>query len=205
MMLKEFAYVLGSYLGDGCYRIRKGTYGEKGEIVFYTRGEKLASALLKLGYKPYPRRQLGKFTGIVVYSIDLARKLREMSFKTGALKKDIPPFIFNLPDELKMSFIEGYLDTDGYNLMAANRYGEKTVREWRFESPNKKLIEQVRYLINSLNLRATKVHSRRRKSRIFNGYKWYEYDKEFHGFSVYPESRKCGSIPLSKSIFGGSA
>jgi intein/homing endonuclease len=186
----ELAYILGFYLGDGYYRERK----TKKEINLYVKEddkafEKLKTALSALGihYRYYKKR-----VTLAIYSEELLNILKEYGFKAGALEKEIPPIIFKLPRELKMKFVEGYLDADGCERMIRNRYGEETVRVWVFESPNEKLMRQLRMLLISMGIRVTRLHKRvRRNIKIFNGYSWYEYpEKTFYWFEAFPESEK---------------
>ena len=158
---EDFMRLLGMFLGDGYAR-------KKGEIAFFiTKDSELRekySTLIErvLGLKTHQKdpRQIN------IYSAEFVKWLEKVGFKFKALEKEIPEFIFKLPKNLKLAFISGFLDADG------SVSKESTVI---FESPNKKLIEQLRMLCISIGLRTSNIYTRTKDVSIFNGYRTYHY------------------------------
>jgi len=192
---EDLAFILGVYLGDGYYRIRKGRYGERGEVVFYVPPEdalyvELKTRLKRLGYEPHDVQNNGKVIGVAVYSLKLAKLLESFGFVVGATKKEVPSTVFNFSRVARMAFLEGYIRSDGTKKFEKSSTTDNRIERWDLESPNKKLIMQLRHLAIMLGLRVTKLKSKMKHIKIFNGHEWYEYNSKSWHFSIYPNSSK---------------
>ena len=92
-----------------------------------------------------------------------SKHVYEILFKFGldkhAKEKEIPSWIFELPDSFKKEFILGLADADGsyYKTKGKNKI------ELRFEMSSEKLIKQLKILCNYLGLRTSNIYSRTRK------------------------------------------
>lgn len=95
-----------------------------------------------------------------------SKKIYELLVKFGlnkhAMEKEIPSWIFKLPDSYKKEFILGLADADG----SYYKNGRKI--ELRFEMGSEKLIRQLKVLCNYLGLRTGNVLSRTREIKAPN-------------------------------------
>jgi DNA topoisomerase IB len=81
-----------------------------------------------------------------------------MGFSDGALRKRIPTWIFGLADDLKDAFLRGYFQADGTlqrTFEKGREYASLTA-----ESPNRRLVEDLRELSVSAGLRVSTLRSR---------------------------------------------
>ena len=152
----KFAQVLGYFIGDGCFTRRSGQ----------PTGIKLSEGNPKLvrQYRRICREVFGfapsvlvadkrRFWNIYVNSTQIARTLVNMGFHDGALHKRLPAWIFGLADDLKDAFLRGYFQADGTLrriFVKGTEYGSLTA-----ESPNRRLIEDLRELCVSAGLRVS--------------------------------------------------
>lgn len=118
-MDKNFAYILGVFMGDGCvtnqHKVRKvfkmNTIDEDFAIAVKTALENLNTK-----YKPYimtyQDKRPNRNPGYTVYCVDqeLSDKL---VFDTND-KTKIPEYVFNWSEDLKKYFIVGLMDSEGY-------------------------------------------------------------------------------------------
>jgi intein/homing endonuclease len=186
---KDFVYLAGFFLGNGWSRRGKEVYLSVCQNDPAYR--KVAKCLRKLGYRFSPSKNY-----ICIYSAELARKLESLGLVKPCLEKRVPDWVFSLPDDLKIKFIMGYLDSDGHSRIVKSHTGEKHIYEWSFESPNKMLIEGIRHLLIWLGVRVTNIAERTKKeATIFNGYKWYHYKNyKTYYFRAYPWSKRVKSL-----------
>jgi len=88
--------------------------------------------------------------------------LKELGLNKKAKEKEIPSWIFGLPENQKKAFILGLADADGYYYKSKNRNGKMKI-ELRFEMSSEKLIRQLKILCDSIGLRTSNIYHRKRK------------------------------------------
>lgn len=112
---KEFCYLLGLYLGDGC--IRSSEKGNFSLVVADSNIDIVNKAIEQLGLKIkedewYERSdRKGKYTIIRYFSVKVTSLIESLCGKT--VTKHIPQFIMNDSEENRLYFIAGLLDSDG--------------------------------------------------------------------------------------------
>jgi Fe-S cluster assembly scaffold protein SufB len=77
-------------------------------------------------------------------SVELADLLEENGFSTGALTKRVPEWILDLPESQRLSFVAGYLDSDG----CAPRGG----RGFSIKSANRPLLADAARILTTLGI-----------------------------------------------------
>lgn len=98
-------------------------------------------------------------TSIEVYSVRLKKMLLDLGWKNGASKKRIPSWIGRLPWELRKSFLDGFIDADGW----ISHHKTWTVPAISFEIANIPLAEGLKALIDGLGFRSGKLRTRKRE------------------------------------------
>jgi intein/homing endonuclease len=87
----------------------------------------------------------------VTHSIEFLKIIESFDFKTGFSNKIIPDWVFSLPKKWKLEFIRGIFDADGCD------------SNGNYSSSNKGLIERLRVLSQSCNLKVGNVITHKRK------------------------------------------
>tara|TARA_Y100000310_G_scaffold345274_1_gene463315 strand:+ start:794 stop:2899 length:2106 start_codon:yes stop_codon:yes gene_type:complete len=170
---KDFMQIIGCFIGDGYVTDRMvGFCLEKG----YKDGEKYIKLIEKVFNKQVKYLKSGK--QINIYDTYIANLFRQLDIDYKALKKHIPEWIWTLPIEQKKAFLEGYIDTDGC-------IQENYVS---FETPNKKLMQQMRQLCIDCNYYVANLYERERiRGKWIVNNKIYEYNnpQKSYGFKAY--------------------
>ncbi|MBI2084205.1 MAG: hypothetical protein HYT70_01140 [Candidatus Aenigmarchaeota archaeon] len=95
-----------------------------------------------------------------------SKRVYELLWKLGldrhAKEKEIPSWLFKLPDSYKKEFILGLADADGHYYRQRKSNGKEKI-ELRFEMSSKKLIRQLKVLCDYLGLRSSNISSRTRE------------------------------------------
>lgn len=135
---------LGMYLGDGWVR------EERGEVGFaLPRDSAERGKLLSLHQRLFNSSKVRQDEMYVYFnSVNLARFIDSLGFNKGAKNKTIPGWIFSLPLEEKTSFIEGLMDTDGYNYNGS----------WRYVSASRDLLHRLKLLAQISGFKTGKIH-----------------------------------------------
>ncbi len=113
------------------------------QFVSYARGGVSCVEL-----KPVHTYDVGRCTRF--RSVLAAQELFDLGFAGTAFTKRVPGWIFGLSEELRLSFLRGFLDGDG----TVDKKGRIT-----FYSANKALIEDIRHLCMSVGVPVTNVRS----------------------------------------------
>ncbi|MDE1858326.1 MAG: aromatic amino acid lyase [Thaumarchaeota archaeon] len=151
-------------------------------------------------------RSLGKSPGrgkdcIIIYNRALNRLLVSWGLARHAKEKRVPNWVFGLPIDQRIAFLEGYLDADA-TLQEGLRV-HKDGHKWHqntttFESPNEALIREVRALAISCGMRCGKVRSRDKVRGLwFNGRHLYDYNEPTRNYEFTVMNR--GFFPYSYS------
>ncbi|HMD79218.1 MAG TPA: LAGLIDADG family homing endonuclease, partial [Nitrososphaerales archaeon] len=155
----NLARVLGYYLGDG--HTGKRSDGIRANISFSEGHSSILDRYAKIcedvfGIVPTSRPHSGGNSQVLsVYSREFADVLESMGVTGSALTKRVPSWVFGLADDLKCSFLRGYLDADG-NFFTKEIKGVE-YGSFGFETPNRRLIEDLRELAISAGLQVSNL------------------------------------------------
>ena len=191
----DFMRLVGVVVGDGSVRSDL-----KGVYIALPPGPEREK------YAAIVERVVGKKPGrnndcIVTYNRELNRLFLSWGLARHALEKRVPSWVFSLPKDQRLAFLEGYLDADATVQEGLRRHKDGHVWHQRavtFGSPNGQLIRDVRALAISCGMRCGKVRSREKTRGLwFNGKRWYNYDEPVtvYEFTVMPR----GFFPYSFS------
>ena len=169
----DFMKIIGMIVGDGYVRrdlkgvwiaLPPGPERQKYiELIGRTIGKKPAE------YKDF----------IVIYSRALARLFVAWGLAKKALEKRVPYWVYSLPTEQRLAFLEGYQDAD--TTLHEGVMTHKDGHRWRqntitYASPNGALIRDCRVLAISSGLRCGKLRVRNRTRGLwFNGKRLYNH------------------------------
>lgn len=115
---KDFAYVMGVYLGDGCItkaKTRK-NYTFKLEVMDEDFAKKFYDTLIKMGCNTHfnkiynDRYKQGYSFHVTTMDKDLIATLQVDT----SYKKRIPKYVKSWPRDNKIAFIEGIMDSEGF-------------------------------------------------------------------------------------------
>ena len=156
-----FAQLLGYFVGDGS--ITKGPVRptgiklSEGNWKRVKQYERICKEVL--GITPIIRRtDKGASWNIYVNSTQVAEILVNLGLHSGALRKRVPSWVYGLADDLKDAFLRGYFQADG----TLQRISVKGIEyaSLTAESPNRRLVEDLRELGVSTGLRVSRLSSR---------------------------------------------
>ena len=178
---EEFMTIIGAFLGDGWIRLRE---RRRSEVSFaLPEGSNKRNVLLPLLIKFFGKVSTQDPRGIQVhiYKNEVAKLFCNLDLNKKALQKRIPAWCWGLPKSQREALLQGYLITDGTI--------EKATGRWKFESPNKELIEDFYQLALTIGLPATIVRSRKRTRgdwKSNNGINYHYDESESFYFSISP-------------------
>jgi histidine ammonia-lyase len=191
----DFMRLVGVVVGDGSVRSDL-----KGIYIALPPGperEKYAALIERVVRKKPGRND----DCIVIYNRELNRLFVSWGLAVHALDKRVPSWVFSLPVDQRLAFLEGYLDADPAVQQGVRKHKDGHLWHQRavtFGSPNRELIRDVRVLAISCGMRCGKVRSRERTRGLwFNGKRWYNYDQPSTTYEFTVMSR--GFFPYSYS------
>ena len=161
---QKSARLFGYYLGDGFLHKRQNV--TRSGISFSDGHWNLSQEYTKIcedvfGIIPNVSKQSGGNSLVLqVVPGEFARVFERMGITGTALTKRVPDWFFSLADDLKCMFLRGYLDADGH--FSVNRIGDVEYASFSFESPNRRLIEDLRELAISAGLQVSNLSFRLR-------------------------------------------
>lgn len=159
-------YILGAWLGDG----------SASSGVITSADPEIIEEFIKLGFTEYSQRINKNNKAIQYYFKSLVTILREI----GVYKnKHIPQEYLLGNYDQRLALLQGLMDTDGY----ANKNGRVS-----FCNTNKKLIDAVVFLINSLGEKASVCEGWAKLDGVITGKKWEVYFSA--NFSAFRLPRK---------------
>ena len=130
---------------------------------------------------------------------NLANYLCEQ-FGTNAYNKRVPEWIKQSPKDLKLAFIQGYLDTDG------SVFYDNGKVKCNFTSVNLELLEDIQDILFSLKIRNSIVLHQKQNKNKFGGISKQSYrinvcrqDNLFLAINPQYRSRKIKVLELSKT------
>lgn len=135
----DIMWLFGLFVGDGSIRTKPANNGGKrwSQVVFSVpQNDRARSRLMEImndlmpGTAPTERRD-----GIAITwnSTELADFFEKNGFVTGAREKRTPEWVFSLPESQRLSFIAGYLDSDGCAVSGRRGLQIKSVNRWLLE------------------------------------------------------------------------
>ena len=115
----DLMWLFGLFVGDGSVDAPRAANGRPrfAKVIFSVpRADRARARLLKVmdtvmpGLRPTERRD-----GVTVTwnSVELAEVLQLNGFTTGAFAKRVPEWVHALPEDQRLAFVAGYLDSDG--------------------------------------------------------------------------------------------
>ena len=185
---EDLMWLLGVYIGDGCM--------EKTRVNFAVPETDPANPKIKsivrdlLGLRPTQH----KIT-IRIASADLVRLLKLLGFSGNAQTKQIPDWIYKLPKQQKLAFIEGYLAADGHT-----KRGHKNAS---ITSCNRSLLQQLKDLSISAGLNPGKIAKWTRREKKPLGVEEKEYTHYYFYFADNKFDMPLYFTPLSKIEYAG--
>lgn len=125
----ELAYILGRYVADGHIRKSKrpGRPNSYQYQVILSIGankiEQFKKHVMHRHYSCYEHTE--SVYRVCFSSMELLNFIEQQGFGKGANNKAIPEFIYNLPRDIQLAFLSGYMDGDGH--MGEYQYCASTV------------------------------------------------------------------------------
>ena len=179
----DLMWFMGLYLGDGFLHKEKNK--ARVEIAIPKEDIQLREALLNVVNNIFGMEASAKDKDrITIYSTILAKFIEEIGFGGKAYTKKIPQWVFSLPKTQILSFLGGYLDSDGY--VRDHPKNHDVV----FTSVNKKILEDTKVLTLSCGLQSSEVHEFKSK---------HVYDKNRHITAYRMEISGDASVILCRS------
>ena len=128
---EELAYILGRYVADG--HIRKTKRKERQNSYQYqvvlsigeNKVDDFKRRVRSHHFSCYKHSQ--SVYRCVFSSMELLNFIETQGFGESAYTKNIPEFVYNLPRELQIAFLDGYISGDGCFIEQANQYSLSTV------------------------------------------------------------------------------
>ncbi len=152
----DLMWLFGLFVGDGSIETAEaGNGGERWAKVIFSvpRDDRARDRLVSLmssvmpGSQPTKRRD---GVAITWNSVELADFFEANGFVSGAARKRLPDWILDLPESQRLSFVAGYLDSDGW--------APRGRRGFSLESVNRLLLEDVGRVLTSLGI-AAHIHT----------------------------------------------
>ncbi|PJE63997.1 Fe-S cluster assembly protein SufB [Candidatus Roizmanbacteria bacterium CG10_big_fil_rev_8_21_14_0_10_45_7] len=163
----DFMWLLGLYLGDGFVDRNRAGHPNRVYLAIPPKDKsrkRLIQVIDKLFHIPYSEKGIS----VTINSVVIASLLMKLDFDGTAKDKHIPQWIWTLPIEQRLAFIEGYLDADGYirnhKTIQGREYGQIT-----FSSSNKALLLQCKYLLISCGLDPLKISTYVKERKLYKG------------------------------------
>jgi Fe-S cluster assembly scaffold protein SufB len=152
----ELMWLFGLFTGDGSIESSPAQSGGRrwAKVVFSVPRQDRARARLTdvMGRVMPGAVPSERADGVTVAwnSVDLAALLEDNGFESGALRKRVPGWVLDLPESQRLSYVAGYLDSDG--CAPAGRRGLS------IKSANRSLLEDVGDVLTSLGI-SSRIHT----------------------------------------------
>ncbi|MBI5298935.1 MAG: SufD family Fe-S cluster assembly protein [Deltaproteobacteria bacterium] len=165
---EDLLWFLGLYLGDGFIERDPKSRRPRRTYLAIPPKDRARPRLLQTLKKVFEADWKQKGILVTINSAVLADFILHLGFDGTAKTKTIPSWIFSLPLRQKLSFIEGYLDSDGHV-----RNGSKNASiekgQITFASANRKLLENIKLLMISCGLNPLKISTYSKKRILYKG------------------------------------
>ena len=192
---KEDCWLLGRYIADGHIRHNKRLNRKNSYMygVVYSIGDKkveeFKTHLNKYHASIYPHSQ-SVYRAIISLQ-KMVEFIEQNGFGKGAINKDIPMFVLNLPIELAEAFLDGYISGDGYF--------SKDV--YRATSISQNLIMKLQFLIAKVYKTSSNIHfTKRPKTHIIEGRIVNQHDSYNIAFSKEKRKQNNSYVDIENNI-----
>ncbi|MDI6591477.1 MAG: polyprenyl synthetase family protein [Patescibacteria group bacterium] len=151
---EEFCQLVGYILGDGSISIDKKS--SRLQLCPSNNPEEISaySSLFSKVFS-YQLRRHKKDSGLHCCSFKVCWLLDKLGLHKRATKKTLPNWIFVLPEQQKLAFLRGYLDSDGWVDKEGRTY---------FSSSNKILIKKLKLLLDNLGFTTSHIYYKRNRN-----------------------------------------
>lgn len=157
---EDFCTLLGFFVGDGWLSNTK-----KGGRICYAKGDKPAVMewVSRLYEKEFSRLLTDNKNGTWCYddSTMIAATIEALGMNSYARSKDIPLWLWTLPEKKRLAFLTGYLAADGHTYKKKMPISTK----FSFECTSESLVKRMACLADYHGLSHTVVWSRTRNSK----------------------------------------
>jgi len=157
---KHFCQLFGFLLGDGWITESKRTY----KICFSPSHNETLNAEYLSFFKEIFGLEMKRTTSATWYYVNSKKifdLLERLELHKTARRKEIPNWLFKLPESQKKAFIIGLADADGSYSTQLGKTGLPK-KEIKFEMGSENLIKGLKILCDSIGLRTSNVSSRTR-------------------------------------------
>lgn len=159
----EFARMFGFLLGDGWIRehtvfFAQGIYNDRNQ--FYQNTLLKFSGKNQLRFSTKENSKKEKSTCILGSQM-LSQILKNNGFKGDCYTKRLPEWIYECNYETRLAFIKGFVDADGH--IFTDKWG---VNRYEIMLCNKELIQDLKILVDSLNIKSGKIGKRKEAGKI---------------------------------------
>jgi Mrp family chromosome partitioning ATPase/intein/homing endonuclease len=169
----NFMRIIGHFVGDGYIRINRSKNKIIGLRICEPQGSKFRAKYEALYKEVFNCNIFNDGTQFAISSLSLIKLFQHLDLDHPALKKHIPSWIFSLPVDQRLAFIEGYSEADGhirhrevvrllprYNgQIEAVKIISNTVS---VASTNEQLVKQIHQLCQISGIRTSNVRKRAR-------------------------------------------
>ncbi len=152
---KDFAYLLGWYIGDGCQAPQKKN-PNRFSISFGKNKKPYLPKLVKIikkvfNCKPFIDQRDGGSGQLIFHSHEFSLILKSLNLLgKKSYEKFVPPEVLSSKKEVKEAFLRGYLESDG--AIIVKKYGRGYTSRLSFATVSKELAEDVVILFRQLGI-----------------------------------------------------
>ncbi|MDG6909294.1 MAG: P-loop NTPase [Nitrososphaerota archaeon] len=199
----DFMRIVGHFVGDGFLKRQKGRPKPVGLRICEPRGSKFRKTYEDLYRKVFGCRMFEDNGGqkFAIASVPLAELFAALDLDHKAGQKSVPRWVFSLPLDQRLAFIQGYSEADS-NIR--HRESTKTLPDWRglqqvvtivqdtvvVESSNAMLVNRLHELCIISGVRSSLVKSRvRSDQRLPEGRRKPDFTSHLFQFSLKHDQR----------------
>jgi Mrp family chromosome partitioning ATPase len=176
----EFMRIVGHFVGDGFIRINRTRRKILGLRVCEPEGGKFRKEYEELYRKVFKCTIFKDGPKFAVGSKPLSELFIALDLDHPARKKVVPEWVFSLPLDQRLAFLEGYAQADGH---IRHREATKDLPAWNgvvltrkivqdttsIESTNEFLVRQLHELCQMSGVRATNMHIKEKAEKTIEG------------------------------------
>ncbi len=176
----EFMRIVGHFVGDGFIRINRKRKKILGLRICEPEGGKFRSEYEDLYRKVFNCKVFKDGLKFAVASKPISELFIALDLDHPARKKVVPEWVFSVPLDQRIAFLEGYAQADGH---IRHRESTKDLSNWKgvvvtrrivhdttaIESTNEHLVRQIHELCQTSGVRATNVWVKDRPERTIEG------------------------------------
>ena len=147
---EDLMWFFGAFLGDGSIDVKRAANGglRWAKVIMSVpkndRARERLDQFMELFAPDIPPKDRADGVCVTWASVELAEFLELNGFTTGALTKRVPDWVVSLPEQQRLAFVAGYVDTDGC--------APATRRGLQIKSVNRPLLEDVAKVLVTLGI-----------------------------------------------------